>query len=445
VSPRGLALVGVFLLGSVMLSSSAGARVNGRTHPSLRYCDSHGRPRGCIRVPSGARRPSRAVNEQGGPALTPREVVNGGGLGGGPAEGRATAVAWARTQLGSAIWAFRCERFVEEAFGTRYQFASAALAAKHLPLHLGPITTAPAGTLVYFGGDRFNKSFGHVGLSLGRGAMISALDTVQITNVARSPYWSNLYRGWTEAPSMWPGRLPPPPAVTGPLVSSTVQITAPAFASMLSGTVQLEASAQNVGGVEFEAYYATDPTDSRSVGWHVLGDAVQSEGSWALAWNTLAVPDQGNPLLGTVNLAAIALDVSGRTTGTRDYRRVSVNNSGALTTGGGTTSGGGTGSPPGGPPPQTFSETTGGVTHTWSNYTNAGGTEGPSIPAFTTVQIACKVTGFRVADGDTWWYRVASDPWSGTYYGSADAFYNNGQTSGSLKGTPFYDPSVPGC
>jgi hypothetical protein len=85
------------------------------------------------------------------------------------------------------------------------------------------------------------------------------------------------------------------------------------------------------------------------------------------------------------------------------------------------------------------------VTHTWTDYSDAGGTEGPSIPAFTTVQVACAVQGFRVSDGDTWWYRIASSPWSNSYYASADAFYNNGQTSGSLHGTPFVDPAVPGC
>jgi surface antigen len=93
----------------------------------------------------------------------------------------------------------------------------------------------------------------------------------------------------------------------------------------------------------------------------------------------------------------------------------------------------------------TFAETTGGVTHTWTNYTNAGGTEGSSIPSNTTVQIACALPGFRVADGNTWWYRIASIPWGGAYYASADAFYNNGQTSGSLIGTPFVDAAVPSC
>lgn len=97
------------------------------------------------------------------------------------------------------------------------------------------------------------------------------------------------------------------------------------------------------------------------------------------------------------------------------------------------------------PSPATWSETTGGVTHTWTNYTNAGGYGGPSVPPNDTVQIACKLTGFRVADGNTWWYRIASSPWNGEYYASADAFYNNGETSGSLLGTPFVDPSVGNC
>jgi surface antigen len=93
-----------------------------------------------------------------------------------------------------------------------------------------------------------------------------------------------------------------------------------------------------------------------------------------------------------------------------------------------------------------YQETTGGVTHTWTNYTDAGGTEGPSIPANATVQIACKVQGFAVADGNTWWYRIQSSPWSGTFYSSADAFYNeSGVTSGSLHNTPYVDGGVPNC
>jgi hypothetical protein len=119
--------------------------------------------------------------------------------------------------------------------------------------------------------------------------------------------------------------------------------------------------------------------------------------------------------------------------------------------GGSPTPGPGGSNPPnpggGATPPtvQTYAETVGGVTHTWTNYSDAGGTQGPSIPSNTTVQITCKVAGFAVADGDTWWYQVASSPWNNVYYASADAFYNNGATSGSLSGTPFDDPTVPDC
>jgi hypothetical protein len=97
------------------------------------------------------------------------------------------------------------------------------------------------------------------------------------------------------------------------------------------------------------------------------------------------------------------------------------------------------------PPAPTYSETSGSVVHTWTDYSDAGGSEGPEMPSNDTVQIGCKVNGFTVADGNPWWYRIASGPWNGTYYGSADAFYNNGETSGSLKGTPFVDPNVPNC
>lgn len=111
------------------------------------------------------------------------------------------------------------------------------------------------------------------------------------------------------------------------------------------------------------------------------------------------------------------------------------------------TSNPGTSSPPApsAPPAPTYAETTGSVVHTWSDYSDAGGSAGPEIPSHATVQIACKVSGFTVADGNTWWYRIASSPWNGAYYGSADAFYNDGATSGSLLGTPFVDPAVPNC
>lgn len=105
------------------------------------------------------------------------------------------------------------------------------------------------------------------------------------------------------------------------------------------------------------------------------------------------------------------------------------------------------GSTQGCPPPlypETVGNQTGGA-NTWSNYTNAGGTQGPHIGAGQTVGVSCKLPGFRVADGNTWWYRIGQSPWNDQFYVSADAFYNNGQTSGSLRGTPFVDGAVRDC
>lgn len=99
--------------------------------------------------------------------------------------------------------------------------------------------------------------------------------------------------------------------------------------------------------------------------------------------------------------------------------------------------------PPPVPTSTTYAETAGGIAHTWTNYTNASGVEGPTIANYQTVRVSCRVTGFKVADGNTWWYRIASNPWNNAYYASADAFFNNGQASGSLVGTPWVDPLVP--
>lgn len=97
------------------------------------------------------------------------------------------------------------------------------------------------------------------------------------------------------------------------------------------------------------------------------------------------------------------------------------------------------------PSPSTYAETVGGPTSTWSDYADAGGTAGESIASNATVQITCRAEGFTVQDGNPWWYQIATSPWDNSYYASADAFYNNGNSSGSLSGTPYYDPAVPVC
>lgn len=66
-------------------------------------------------------------------------------------------------------------------------------------------------------------------------------------------------------------------------------------------------------------------------------------------------------------------------------------------------------------------------------------------PGSQIVQVSCRLEGFRVQDGNTWWYRIAQSPWNNQFYVTADVFYNNGQTSGSLAGTPFVDEAVPLC
>lgn len=102
--------------------------------------------------------------------------------------------------------------------------------------------------------------------------------------------------------------------------------------------------------------------------------------------------------------------------------------------------------PPPQPQPSTVAETAGSAgSGTFTNYTNAGGTLGQRVAAYQTVQVSCRRTGWSAPDGDNWWYLIASSPWSNAFYAPADNFYNNGQTSGSLSGTPFVDTHVPLC
>lgn len=96
--------------------------------------------------------------------------------------------------------------------------------------------------------------------------------------------------------------------------------------------------------------------------------------------------------------------------------------------------------------PTGWPETAGNFANTWTDYHSAGGAAGPIIPKGYTVIISCRVVGFAVADGNTWWYRISSPPWNDQYYASADAFYNApGLTAGPLSAGPFVDESVPEC
>lgn len=169
--------------------------------------NARGRAR-CIPVPRGVRRP-RGISQQGGPPQ--RLPKPGRGLGAGPGGRELGALAWAKSQLGSRSWNWYCERFVEFAYGTSNRYRSAWAAASSIGLIGSPPQTAPAGTLMFFGPHHTNGYYGHVGISLGDGRMISGLSTVRIDRVV-SGYWRSLYRGWNYAPRSWPGRIPPSPS-----------------------------------------------------------------------------------------------------------------------------------------------------------------------------------------------------------------------------------------
>ncbi len=100
-------------------------------------------------------------------------------------------------------------------------------------------------------------------------------------------------------------------------------------------------------------------------------------------------------------------------------------------------------------PMPTYAETPGrGGVATFTDYQDAGGSQGPRISEHETVQVTCRIEGFEPADHgipDNWWYKIASSPWNNAYYAYAEPFYNNGQTSGPLSGTPAVDTSVPVC
>jgi hypothetical protein len=90
-------------------------------------------------------------------------------------------------------------------------------------------------------------------------------------------------------------------------------------------------------------------------------------------------------------------------------------------------------------------EVSGGLAHTWSDPLTAGGRHGPEIFPRERVRIACRVRGFIVADGNAWWYLIDQRPWSRHFFVTADAFYNNGATHGSLRGSAFVDRAVARC
>lgn len=124
------------------------------------------------------------------------------------------AVAWAQSQLGvsytrstpDGMWSGWCEAFAEIAFGTRYRYGS-AIANYNAQRAAGRIrtdTNPPQGALVFYSWG----SYGHVGVALGGGQVISTqgystplpVRQHSVTGIGLP------YLGWAYAPADWPGR-----------------------------------------------------------------------------------------------------------------------------------------------------------------------------------------------------------------------------------------------
>src|SRR4051812_20435237 len=182
---RGAGLVIVSLVTFALLWATSGALAGGQTTSRCAKGKTkiHGK---CVAVPSRCAKgktkihgkcvavPKAAVRPKGAPPQNTRTPGDLPGYGAGPGDRENGAVEWADAQKGSSAWYYRCEKFVENAYATEGQFYSAWAAATQIGLHPGTVTDAPRGSLMFFGPDQAtNQGYGHVGISLGGGRMVS--------------------------------------------------------------------------------------------------------------------------------------------------------------------------------------------------------------------------------------------------------------------------------
>jgi len=111
-----------------------------------------------------------------------------------------------------------------------------------------------------------------------------------------------------------------------PAPTPTVTFVSPDDHTTVKGTVRLVANASAASGVEWQAYYAIDPTNPETVAWRAIGRDTTAADGFGLDWDTLKIHNQGSGAQGTVNIVAIALDADGALTSARDYRRVNIVN-----------------------------------------------------------------------------------------------------------------------
>jgi hypothetical protein len=125
------------------------------------------------------------------------------------------AIAWAIAQMSSSItnqdqWKGNCEVFVENAYGTQRKETNAQKAFNDL--HTSTSWTPDIGALVWFVPNAGNQNVGHVGIYIGGGQFISAIESApgkQVIVVNTLTSWSaNVakYEGWGNVPSNWPGK-----------------------------------------------------------------------------------------------------------------------------------------------------------------------------------------------------------------------------------------------
>src|SRR5215471_18181811 len=108
---------------------------------------------------------------------------------------QAISAQWALNQLGAQNYHNLCERFIENAYGTSSRYASAAAASGDLMNNTDP-SQADVGDLVFFRPDASNGGYGHVGIYLGNGEMVSATNGGITRDSINSPYWKNLLVGF---------------------------------------------------------------------------------------------------------------------------------------------------------------------------------------------------------------------------------------------------------
>lgn len=121
------------------------------------------------------------------------------------------AVTWATGQVGTTAYEWKCELFVENAFGTSGRYASAIADYNAMnsggAIHAGD-WNVPTGALAFFGATSLNGNSGHVMLSLGNGQFISSSvgGHVGYTTIPLFQASSGPYLGWSYADSAWAGR-----------------------------------------------------------------------------------------------------------------------------------------------------------------------------------------------------------------------------------------------